>query len=152
MKRREGVFSPKAQKGMCEISRIVKKYIIVNYMSHQLFHTSNVAKYSYNKVTKYYYNKVYSSFNNLSTTSSIIEFAMLITSSASFISGSARGLYGSGNGDSSAVVGKLLVRSYKVSTEVKIQKTIPMRLSRSTASSVRLASSRASWVSFSFFL
>jgi hypothetical protein len=34
------------------------------------------------------------SFNNLSTTSSIIEFAMLITSSASFISGSTRGLYG----------------------------------------------------------
>jgi hypothetical protein len=62
------------------------------------------------------------SFNNLSTTSSIIEFAMLITSSASFISGSARGLYGSGSGDSSAVVGKQLVRSYKVSTEVKIQK------------------------------
>jgi hypothetical protein len=62
------------------------------------------------------------SFNNLSTTPSIIEFVMLITSSASFISWSARGLYGSGSGDSSNVVGKLLVRSYKVSTEVKIQK------------------------------
>jgi hypothetical protein len=47
---------------------------------------------------------------------------MLITSSASFMSGSARGLYGSGRGDSSAVVGKLLVRSHKVSTEAKIQK------------------------------
>jgi hypothetical protein len=111
-----------------QISRIVKKYITVIYMSHQLFHTSNVTKYSYNKVTKYYYNKVYSSlrifsaasFNNLLTTSSIIEFAMLITSSASFISGLARGLYGSGSGDSLAVVGKLLVRSHKVSTEVKI--------------------------------
>jgi hypothetical protein len=84
------------------------------------------------------------SFNNLSTTSSIIEFAMLITSSASFISGSARGLYGSGSGDSSAVIDKLSVRSHKASTEVKIQKTIPMRLSRSAASSIRLAFSRAS--------
>jgi hypothetical protein len=46
---------------------------------------------------------------------------MLITSSASFMSGSARGLYGSGNGDSSAIVGKLLIRSHKVSTEAKIQ-------------------------------
>jgi hypothetical protein len=47
---------------------------------------------------------------------------MPIISSASFISGSASGLYGSGNGDSSAIVGKLLVRSDKVSTEAKIQK------------------------------
>jgi hypothetical protein len=51
-----------------------------------------------------------------------MELAMLITSSASFMSGSARGLYGSGSDDSSAVVGKLLVRSHKVSTEAKIQK------------------------------
>jgi hypothetical protein len=51
-----------------------------------------------------------------------MELAMLITSSASFMSGSARGLYGSGSGDSSAVVGKLLVRSHKVSTKAKIQK------------------------------
>jgi hypothetical protein len=128
-------------------------------MFHQLFHTPNVTKYFYNKVAKYYYNKVYSSlrifsaasFNNLSTTSSIIEFARLIMSSASFISGSARGLYGSGSGDSSTVIDKLLVQSHKASTEVKIQKTIPMRLSRSAASSVCLASSRASWVSFSLF-
>jgi hypothetical protein len=88
------------------------------------------------------------SFNNLSTTSSIIEFARLITTSASFISGSARGLYGSGSGDSSTVIDKLLVRCHKASTKVKIQKTIPMRLSRSAASSVHLASSRASWVSY----
>jgi hypothetical protein len=44
---------------------------------------------------------------------------MLIISSASFISRSARGLYGSGGGDSSAVVSKLLVRSYIASTETK---------------------------------
>jgi hypothetical protein len=47
---------------------------------------------------------------------------MLITSGASFMSGSARGWYGSSSGDSSAVVGKLLVRSHKVNTEAKIQK------------------------------
>jgi hypothetical protein len=86
-------------------------------MSRQLFHTPNVTKYFYNKVAKFYYNEVYSSlmifsaasFNNLSATSSIIEFARLITSSASFISGSARGLYGSDSGDSSAIIDKLLV-------------------------------------------
>jgi hypothetical protein len=47
---------------------------------------------------------------------------MLITSSASFMSGSAKGLYGSGSGDSSDVVGKLLVQSHKVSTEAIIKK------------------------------
>jgi hypothetical protein len=36
-----------------------------------------------------------------------MEFAMFIMSSASFISGSARGSYGSGGGDSSAEVGKI---------------------------------------------
>jgi hypothetical protein len=50
------------------------------------------------------------SFKSLSTTSSIMELAMPIISNASFISGSARGLYGSGSGDSSVVIGKLLVR------------------------------------------
>jgi hypothetical protein len=77
---------------------------------------------------------------------------MLIISSGSFISGSARGLYGSGGGDSSAVVGKLLVRSQKASIEAKKSKTIHMRLSRSVVSLARFASSRASWVSFRSFL
>jgi hypothetical protein len=48
-----------------------------------------------------------------------MEFVMLIISSASFISGSARGLYGSGGGDSLAVVGKLLIQSHKASIEAK---------------------------------
>jgi hypothetical protein len=48
-----------------------------------------------------------------------MEFAMLIMSSASFISESARGLYDSGGGDSSAVVGKLLIRSHEASNEAK---------------------------------
>jgi hypothetical protein len=80
-----------------------------------------------------------------------MELAMLIMSSASFMTGSARGLYGSGSGDNLAVVSKPLVRSQKMRAEAKIQKALPMRLSRSAASSARLASSRASWVSFSFF-
>jgi hypothetical protein len=37
------------------------------------------------------------------------------------MSGSGSGLYGSVSGDSSAVVGKLLARRHKVSTEAKIQ-------------------------------
>jgi hypothetical protein len=76
---------------------------------------------------------------------------MLIMSSASFTTGSARGLYGSGSGDNSAVADKPLVRSQIMRAEAKVQKALPMRLSRSEASSARLASSRASWVSFSFF-
>jgi hypothetical protein len=66
-------------------------------------------------ISKYYYNEVYSSlrtfsatsFKSLSTTSSIMESAIFIMSNASFISGSARGSYGSGGGDSSAEVGKI---------------------------------------------
>jgi hypothetical protein len=44
---------------------------------------------------------------------------MLMMSNDSFISGSARGSYGSGGGDSSPVVGKLLIRSLEASTEAK---------------------------------
>jgi hypothetical protein len=47
---------------------------------------------------------------------------MLIMSSASFMTRSARGLYGSGSGDNSVVVGKLLVRSHKIRVKAKIQK------------------------------
>jgi hypothetical protein len=52
----------------------------------------------------------------------MMELATLTISSASFMIGSARGLYGSGSGESSAVVGKLLVRSQKINAEAKIQK------------------------------
>jgi hypothetical protein len=38
------------------------------------------------------------------------------------MTGSARELYGSGSNDSSAVIGKLLVRSQKINAEAKIQK------------------------------
>jgi hypothetical protein len=47
---------------------------------------------------------------------------MLIISSASFMTGLARGLYGSGSGDSSAVVGKPLVQSQKIRAKAKIHK------------------------------
>jgi hypothetical protein len=47
---------------------------------------------------------------------------MLIMSSASFMTRSARGLHGSGSGDNSAIVGKPLVRSQKIRAEAKIQK------------------------------
>jgi hypothetical protein len=49
---------------------------------------------------------LYTKLNNIPYTSSIMESAMLIISNASFISGSARGSYGSGGGDSSTEVGK----------------------------------------------
>jgi hypothetical protein len=48
-----------------------------------------------------------------------MDSAMLMMPNDSFISGSARGSYGSGGGDSSAVVGKLLIRSLEASTEAK---------------------------------
>jgi hypothetical protein len=97
----------------------------VNFMHRKEIYYSNlhvplIVPYI-KRYKKYYYNKVYSSlrifstasFSSLSTTSSIMELAMPIISSASFISGSARGLYGSDSGDSSAVIGKLLVRRHK---------------------------------------
>jgi hypothetical protein len=71
-----------------------------------LFHTSNVSKYYYNKNYSSLRNFSATSFKSLSMTSSIMESARLIISSASFISGSARGSYGFGGGDSSAEVEK----------------------------------------------
>jgi hypothetical protein len=72
-----------------------------------LSHTSTISKYFYNGVYSSLRTFSANSFKSLSTTSSIMEFAIFIMSSASFISGSARGLYGSGGGDNSAEVGKI---------------------------------------------
>jgi hypothetical protein len=73
-------------------------------------------------------------------------------SNASFISGSARESNSFGGGDNSAEVGKVSqFEATKISAEAKRQKAIPIRFSRSAASSTRLASARASWVSFSLF-
>jgi hypothetical protein len=115
MKRREGVFSLTAQK------RYVRKFhasqrnilqqftCLIDCSIHQMLH---------NIVTKKVQSslRIFSaaSFSTLSTTSSIMELATLIISSASFMTGSARGLYGSGSGNSSAVLGKLLVRRQKI--------------------------------------
>jgi hypothetical protein len=77
---------------------------------------------------------------------------MFIKSSASFISGSARGLNASGGGDNSAEVGKVnQSEATKTNAEAKSQKAIPIRFLRSAASSACLASAQASWVSFSLF-
>jgi hypothetical protein len=77
---------------------------------------------------------------------------MFIISSASFISRSARGSNGSGGGDNLAKVGKdNQSEATKINAEAKRQKAIHICFSRSAASSTRLASARASWVSFSLF-
>jgi hypothetical protein len=70
-----------------------------------LSHTSSISKYFgvYSSLRTF----SATSFKSLSTTSSIMESAMFIMSSASFVSGLARGSYGSGGGDSSAEVGKI---------------------------------------------
>jgi hypothetical protein len=73
-----------------------------------LSHTSSISEYYYNKTYSSLRTLSATSFKSLSTTSSIMEFAMLIISKASFISRSARGSYGSGGGDNSAEVGKLI--------------------------------------------
>jgi hypothetical protein len=72
-----------------------------------LSHTSSISKYYYNKIYSSLRTLSATSFKSLSTTSSIMESAMFIMSRASFISGSARGSYGSGDEDSSAEVGKI---------------------------------------------
>jgi hypothetical protein len=66
-------------------------------------------------ISKCFYNKSYSSlrtflatsFSNLLTTSSIIDSAILMISSASFVCRSSKGSNGSGGGDNSAEVGKI---------------------------------------------
>jgi hypothetical protein len=73
-----------------------------------LSHTSSISKYYYNKIYSSLRTFSATSFKSLSTTSSIMEYAMLIISNASFISGSARGSYDSGGRDNSAEVGKLI--------------------------------------------
>jgi hypothetical protein len=86
------------------------------------------------------------------TTSSTIDSTILIISSASFVSGSARGSNGFGGGDNSATVEKInQSEATKTNSEAEHQKTLPIRFSRSATSSARLASAQASWMSFSLF-
>jgi hypothetical protein len=72
-----------------------------------LSHTSTISKYFYDRVYSSLRTFSATSFNSLSTNLSIMEFAMFIMSSSSFVSRSARGSYGSDGGDSSAEVGKI---------------------------------------------
>jgi hypothetical protein len=73
-------------------------------------------------------------------------------SSASFVSGLARGSNGSGGGDNSATVEKSISpKPQKQNSEGEHQKILPICFSCSAASSARLASARASWMSFSLF-
>jgi hypothetical protein len=59
----------------------------------------------------------------------------------------------SGGGDNSAEVGKVnQSKATKTNAEAKSQKALPIRFSRSAASSARLASARALWVPFHFSL
>jgi hypothetical protein len=53
----------------------------------------------------------------------MMELATLIISSTSFMTGSARGFYGSGSSDSSTIIDKMLVQSYKINVEAKIRKS-----------------------------
>jgi hypothetical protein len=126
-KKREGVFSPKAQKRyVCKFHASQRNklqyftYSIQSY-THQILqscysrsimsilvsHTSTISKCFYNKVYSSLRTFSVTSFKSLPTTSSIMESAIFIMSNASFISGSAKGSYGSGGGDSSAEVGKI---------------------------------------------
>jgi hypothetical protein len=85
------------------------------------------------------------SFNNLLTTSSTIDSAILMISIAFLVSGSARGSNGSGGGDSSATIEKInQFEVTKTNAEARCRETIPIRLSRSAASSACFASTRAS--------
>jgi hypothetical protein len=66
-------------------------------------------------------------------------------SSASFVAGSASGSNGSGGGDNSATTEKISQsEATKTEAEARCYKTIPMRLSRSAASSSCFACTRAS--------
>jgi hypothetical protein len=117
-----------------------------------VFHTLTISECLYNKCYSSLRTFSATSCSNLLTTSSTTDSAMFIISSASFISRSARGSNGSSGGDNSAKVGKVnQSQATKLNAEAKRQKAIPIRFSRSVAYSTRLASTWASWVSFSFF-
>jgi hypothetical protein len=62
------------------------------------------------------------------------------------------GSNGSGGGDNSAIVKKInQSEATKTNAEARCHETIPMRLSRSAASSACFACTWVSWISFSLF-
>jgi hypothetical protein len=131
---------------------MLQSYYNKSTMSILVSHTLTISKCFYNKCYSSLRTFSATSCNNLLTTSSTMDSSIFIMSSASFISGSARGSNGSSGGDNSAEVGKVnQSEATKTNAEDKSQKAIPIRFSRSATSSARLASARASWVSFSLF-
>jgi hypothetical protein len=113
MKRREGVFSPKAQK------RYVRKVscIVKNSVTSSLniaFKIIKILRTLFKQILHYkcFYNRSYSSFKTASaasfssrlTASSRIASATLVTSSSFSASGLAVNSRGSGGGDSSAAI------------------------------------------------
>jgi hypothetical protein len=115
MKRREGVFSPKAQKRYeYKVSCIAKNWITNNL--HIIFKNMHIEYYGLVTAKLHWSSKnVFTiSTNPLLgpspqlhlTTSSTIDSAILMISIAFFVPGSARGSNGSDGGDSSATVEK----------------------------------------------
>jgi hypothetical protein len=118
MKRRKGVFSPKAQKRYVHKSFMHRKEI--NYKTIRILHLNPMSTKYYKHFSanvtlifsQCFYNSYSSSFKTLSaasvsswvTTSSTIVSAMLIISADSFASGSANNSKGSERGDSSAAL------------------------------------------------
>jgi hypothetical protein len=94
-----------------KVSCITKKYITLIYIQKLndcfLQKTKAIHKHYTLKNTKNYsFLSTFSaaSFSSLSTASSTASLAILIISNASFMAGSASGLYGSGGGESSATI------------------------------------------------
>jgi hypothetical protein len=118
MKRREGVFSPKAKNGMyIKFHASQRTELQIIYTLDSKICTSNITvliQRSYIDRLKMFLQyqssfRTFSaiSFNNLLTTLSTIDSAILMISIAFFVSGSARGSNGSGGGDNSAAVEKI---------------------------------------------
>jgi hypothetical protein len=101
-----------------KISCITKKYITLIYIQKLDVCFLQKTKAIYKHYT-FKYTKIYSSFStflaasfsSLSTASSTASLAILISSNVSFMTESTLGLYGSGGGESSATIKKMLVNS-----------------------------------------
>jgi hypothetical protein len=117
MKRRECVFSPKAENGMyIKFHASQRTELQIIYTLNSKICTSIITVFiqrSYIDSLKMFLQyqsslRTFSaiSFNNLLTTSSTIDLAMLMISISFFVSGSARGSNDSGGGDNLAAVEK----------------------------------------------
>jgi hypothetical protein len=112
VKRREGVFSPPAQKRYARrfhASQInilhqytCKLFISVSYKTRDYRQRHETIKNT--KLQSSFSTLSTTSFSSLSTASSIASSGILIISSASLTDGSTSGLYGSGGGESSAAL------------------------------------------------